>query len=140
VRALAILVLAACSSASAPATSTSAGTSQAPATNADAGACDMRASGVSYASPACDACMQRSCCAETVACFARAAEDCRALDTCLSPCPHDATIFVDQDDGGSSVDDSSCRSACEAAHPSSIGARRRYHACVLDHCLTECTP
>jgi hypothetical protein len=101
----------------------------------------MHANGVAFANAACDACMQRECCAETVACFSRAAADCRALDACLAPCPHEMTMIGaggDNTTGGAGDDHQGCRGSCEDAHPDSVDAQRNYHECELDHCLTEC--
>lgn len=104
-------------------------------------ACDLRRSGVAFTAPGCETCMQKKCCAPTIACFS-GNPDCSALHTCLIACPADHPVLMPS---GPEVDaetrreiENPCAAACEEAHAGSLDARTTYDGCIRSQCMPVC--
>ena len=79
------------------------------------------ACGMSFMTPACQACADPSCCAQITACSLN--PKCTALETCLDACAGDAP----------------CRTRCASAHPiTTIAAVPPIDQCLAAHCEREC--
>ncbi len=125
------------------------------------GACNLQASGLKFATAACDACMQGKCCQETVRCVVDDPK-CAELQKCLLACPaspaRDAGAGGDgggKGDGGSRGNRqgggnghgggngqgggaSACESACNAKYPAQVTQQAQYNDCVTSRCGEEC--
>ena len=108
----------------------------------DGGACNLRRSGLAFATPSCEVCMQTSCCEATVACFS-GNQDCVDLRTCLIACPDEqvGAILPIGDAGGGGGGGgmtTSCRDACANAHPAAVPLESAYDTCVKTTCAAGC--
>ena len=109
-------------------------------------ACDLHKSKLTFPG-ACGACMQASCCEETVACFAKnpsgARPDCADLVACVATCPEDdvrapppGSIASSANDAGAA--EGPCHAACVAAHHADAAPARSFRACHAARCAKEC--
>jgi len=91
-----------------------------PVSVADASATPPLACGLPAGTPACQECIEASCCTQAAAC---AADDaCSAHESCVIPCGADYA----------------CRAACDNAHPPSTPQIAATDQCVVASCASTC--
>jgi hypothetical protein len=130
--------------------------------------CNFKAQGIAFDNGTCNDCMQKSCCAQTVACFVDV-PDCNALYTCINACPSrglpsgsgtgsdgggdgggggngmgggdgggDGGGGGAGDGGGANVPADPCVLDCKAKHPAAAQAATAYIGCYAQSCLSIC--
>lgn len=114
--------------------------------------CDLATSGLSFATEACTACMQQSCCAQTVACVVTD-PGCAELQQCLIGCDAKAAAADGGKGdgggdgggggggGGGGLGDgglTGCRNDCLLKHPAAIAGQKAYNDCVTGPCGSAC--
>jgi hypothetical protein len=76
---------------------------------------------ITFATPACDTCMNANCCTQNATCSNN--PDCFGLVSCAAPCP---------------PTDQQCRSDCIAQHPNGSVDFTSLNQCGLTSCSTQC--
>jgi hypothetical protein len=73
--------------------------------------------------PACQACLEQSCCSETLACASNSGNECDALDRCEITCPSSNQGCLDQ---------------CDQRFPSGVEPNDAWFQCELNYCEQPC--
>ncbi len=111
-------------------------TTSAEAATDDGGSCSL---GVDTGNPACDSCVESSCCDTLVACDTGAASnstasECEDIASCYGDC-----LFPPADSGQTMGTPSDCSSLCSTSHSTqSVTAFTNLQNCITTGCATQC--